>query len=103
MMTSKIRSCGSRTPTQRIPGAISAVRTRLHRLEHRLLGSAVRAGPIVRDALEGRAGGYAVVGVALGGVVDIAADRALVLLHGLSPCLPSWVLAGSCPRMTFGR
>jgi hypothetical protein len=57
------------------------------RLEGGFEGAAVGAAPGVGEVFEFGAGGDVAHGVALGGVVDIAADGAAVFLHGGFPFL----------------
>jgi hypothetical protein len=46
-----------------------------------LSGPADRTGPIIGDVFELGAGGHAVVRIAAGGVVNVAAEGANILIH----------------------
>src|SRR4030042_3026338 len=65
------------------------------RLELILPRAAEGAHPVVRDALEGGTGRHAVVRVAVGRVVDVAADDASPFFHRTPPLAQRLAMIGS--------
>jgi len=71
--------------------------------EFALGSSADRTNPLVGNRFEGRAGGDAVFGITFGGIVDVPADIADILIHEASPKCgerhgPSFTLSAGSAR-----